>query len=350
VERASEERPASVLPAPTSPSVGRAGPSGGRAGPSVGGAGAGQFRHVAAVVADDRELLAVVVPFVEEGLAAGDPLIVSCTPRTADLLHRELGSAATAVRADRRVTLAGARAPDIFTHYRQILAGVPGATARLRVIAEVDGLEEPRRRREQQRVEAVANRFLADLPISTVCVYDSRTLPGDVVASAALTHPLLHAGTAVSPSPSYREPAAYLRGLPRPRESVENLPAVLVVEDAPALVDLRHRLTAAIEAHVPDPEQAQDLHLATSEVASNAFRHGRRPVSARLWTDGRLMVCAITDGGSGFDDPTAGFVPAHGFDLGRGGMGLWLARKLWDHVDLLRGPDGLTVRLSTDLR
>jgi hypothetical protein len=31
-------------------------------------------------------------------------------------------------------------------------------------------------------------------------------------------------------------------------------------------------------------------------------------------------------------------------------MGLWLARKLWDHVDLLPGSHGLTVRLSTRLR
>jgi hypothetical protein len=31
-------------------------------------------------------------------------------------------------------------------------------------------------------------------------------------------------------------------------------------------------------------------------------------------------------------------------------MGLWLARKLCDHVDLVRGPEGLTVRLVTALR
>ena len=30
-------------------------------------------------------------------------------------------------------------------------------------------------------------------------------------------------------------------------------------------------------------------------------------------------------------------------------MGLWLARKLWDHVDVLPSDEGLTVRLSTAL-
>jgi hypothetical protein len=31
-------------------------------------------------------------------------------------------------------------------------------------------------------------------------------------------------------------------------------------------------------------------------------------------------------------------------------MGLWLARKLWDHVDVLPTEAGLTVRLSTRIR
>ena len=42
---------------------------------------------------------------------------------------------------------------------------------------------------------------------------------------------------------------------------------------------------------------------------------------------------------------------AHGDDLGAGGMGLWLARKLWDSVDLLPGvPGGFTVRLASTLQ
>jgi anti-sigma regulatory factor (Ser/Thr protein kinase) len=124
----------------------------------------------------------------------------------------------------------------------------------------------------------------------------------------------------------------------------------MAVDDVPTLPELRHALGRALAEHVPDRDQQEDLHLGVSEVAANAFRHGRRPVSARLWTDGRQVVCTVTDGGTGFDDPVAGFIPAHGFDLGRGGMGLWLARKLWDSVDLIREPAGLTVRLAAALR
>ena len=78
--------------------------------------------------------------------------------------------------------------------------------------------------------------------------------------------------------------------------------------------------------------------------------HGTPPISARLWTDGTQIVCTITDRGTSWGDPFSGYLPAHGFDLSHGGMGLWLARKLWDHVDVLPGADGLTVRLSSRLR
>jgi anti-sigma regulatory factor (Ser/Thr protein kinase) len=172
-------------------------------------------------------------------------------------------------------------------------------------------------------------------------------VPAEVVSSATATHPHVVRGGRWATNPAFRDPAQYIRTLPAPHEPVEDTVPVLSVDDAPTLAGLRHRIGAVLAAHVPDAEQRADLHLATSEVAANAFRHGGRPVSARVWTDGGRMVCTITDGGRRFDDPLAGFRPAHGEDLGRGGMGLWLARKLWDGVDLLPDPDRLTIRLST---
>jgi anti-sigma regulatory factor (Ser/Thr protein kinase) len=104
---------------------------------------------------------------------------------------------------------------------------------------------------------------------------------------------------------------------------------------------------AVLAAWVPDRDQREDLHLAIAEMAANAFRHGQRPVGARVWADRDRIVCTITDAGTSYGDPFSGFLPAHGFDLSQGGMGLWLARKLWDHVDVLPTGAGLTVRLST---
>jgi anti-sigma regulatory factor (Ser/Thr protein kinase) len=150
-------------------------------------------------------------------------------------------------------------------------------------------------------------------------------------------------------NPAFGDPTEFLRRLPVPREPVEDREPVLAVPAATVLADLRHRRGAALTAHVPDPELADDLHLAVSEVAANAFRHGVPPVSARMWVGPDQLICEIGDRGTAFADPLAGFQPAHGPDLGRGGMGLWLARKLFDHVDLVPGPGGLVVRLATRL-
>lgn len=150
-------------------------------------------------------------------------------------------------------------------------------------------------------------------------------------------------------SPAYRDPVDYLPRLPWRSDPLEDTAPVLAVDDAPSLFALRQQICWALTDRVPDPDQRADLHLAAAEVAANAFRHGQRPVSARMWSDGERLVCTITDSGHSFADPLAGFQPAHGSDLSRGGMGLWLARRLWDSVDLLPRPDGLTVRLGTRL-
>jgi anti-sigma regulatory factor (Ser/Thr protein kinase) len=58
------------------------------------------------------------------------------------------------------------------------------------------------------------------------------------------------------------------------------------------------------------------------------------------------LVCTISDAGTGWDEPFAGYGPAHGEDLSHGGMGLWLARQLRDHVAIRREAAGVSVRLT----
>jgi anti-sigma regulatory factor (Ser/Thr protein kinase) len=319
-----------------------------RSGGALDAAGHG---HGAAVVASDADVLASALPFLEAGLRARDLVVLACPDETTALLCGSLGEQAVRVESEPRLTLLGSRAPDALGLVREFLQRAAGTgSGRLRMLTAVEWGTDPADWREGQRLESVYNRLMGAAPSAAICLYDRRRLPPAVVESAAATHPQLVTGARWAVNPAFQEPDAYVPTLPVPREPVEDAGPVFTIEDAPSLPSLRHALGAVLALHVPDLDQREDLHLAVAEIAANAFRHGARPVSARIWADRSRIVCTITDAGMSFADPLAGFVPAHGYDLSRGGMGLWLARKLWDHVDLLPGSGGLTVRLSTRLR
>jgi anti-sigma regulatory factor (Ser/Thr protein kinase) len=302
-------------------------------------------------VGSDAELLAVALPFLDAGLRAGDLVALSCPPETLDVICAALGERSSGVVNDPGMSLLGARAPDALSLSRRYLArATDGGSGRLRVLTGIDFGGSPADWREGQRFESVFNRIMGGEPVAAICLYDRRRLSPQVVDSAAATHPQLVLGAGWSDSAAFQDPGTYVPSLPLPREPVEDGAPVFAVDDAPTLAGLRRQLAGVIGARVPDRDQREDLHLAASEIVSNAFRHGVRPVSAKVWSDGDRLICAVTDAGTTYADPFSGFAPAHGPDLSRGGMGLWLARKLWDHVDVLPGPDGLTVRLSTRLR
>jgi anti-sigma regulatory factor (Ser/Thr protein kinase) len=304
--------------------------------------------HAALVVDTTDQLLAAAVPFLAAGLSAGDLVVLTCPPARAELVRRELGERAGDVRSDARVSLLDTRAPDALVAVRALLArAADRGSTRVRLLGETQFGLAPRDWREGQRYEAVVNVLLATAPIHAMCVYDRQLLPPQIVDSGLATHPAVVVGGVVRPNPAFQDPADYLARLPLPRELLEDDAPVFVVDEARALAPLRHQLAAVLATCVPDRDRGEDMHLAVSEIAANAFRHGAPPVAARVWADAGRVVCTITDRGTGYDDLLAGFQPAHGADLSRGGMGLWLARKLWDHVDLLPGPGGTTVRLSS---
>ena len=307
--------------------------------------------HVGLVAGSDEELLAGIVPFVEDGVQAGDLLLLSCPPATAALITSALGGRAPDVAVDERISLRGTRVADAMAITGEwVQRAATARSGRLRLVGQVRFGAEPRNWREGLRYEAAANRMLAGEPASVLCLFDRRELPAEVLAGVGPTHPRLLSGGEVRPSTEFGSQPDFVRRLPLPREPLEAAAPAFTVADAASLPALRSALRTVIAERVGDPELAQDLHFAASEVASNAFRHGARPVSAQVWSAEDRLVCAISDSGPGFDDPFMGFRPAHGPDLARGGMGLWLARKLWDHVDVLPRPRGVTVRLSTRLR
>jgi anti-sigma regulatory factor (Ser/Thr protein kinase) len=89
-----------------------------------------------------------------------------------------------------------------------------------------------------------------------------------------------------------------------------------------------------------------DLILAVNEAATNALLHGGNEGELRIWTDGREVVCEVTDSGT-FHEPLAGRQrPEPDWVCGRG---VWLMNQLCDLVELRPTDTGTVVRLHVEL-
>jgi anti-sigma regulatory factor (Ser/Thr protein kinase) len=243
-----------------------------------------------------------------------------------------------------------ARTPTAITTFRRV-ADERSAQGRrtVRVVGEVDFGATERDWLEWFRYESVINKALADWPLWGLCVFDTQALPGPVLDSALRTHPAVVTPGGRSPNADFVPPADYLRQLPVPPEPLEATPPRLWAHDVEDFIRLRHSVAAELTTVDAPRDVVEDFLLAVDEMTSNALRHGKPPVGLRLWVGEDRIVCSIDDRGPGLADPFAGYGPAHGEDLSRGGMGLWLARQLCDHVDLSADDDGSRVRLTVRL-
>jgi anti-sigma regulatory factor (Ser/Thr protein kinase) len=187
--------------------------------------------------------------------------------------------------------------------------------------------------------EAILNRAFAHHPVWVVCGYDAREVPDAVMDSAFETHPEVLAGDA-APSPRFHGPeevvsartptAARLTGLRR-----------LPVNGGPR--GFRGHLGAELDAAGVSEVDAENMLIAAEEVLVNAQRHGGGAVGVSVGCVGGRFVCEVTDGGSGIDDPLAGYLPPRPGHAG--GAGLWVARQLTRKLEFVSSPTGHSVRL-----
>jgi anti-sigma regulatory factor (Ser/Thr protein kinase) len=303
------------------------------------------FWHDALLYDSTDALVAVAAPFLREGLAAGDAAVIAVGPDTTDPMRAAVGDDPRVLVLERHAFYR-ARTPAAITGFRELAAQHAAPGRRVRVVGEVDFGATVAEQREWQRYEAVINNAFAAAPLWGLCVFDTTRSPEPVLATARHTHPHLRTTTGRAANPGYVDPAGYLRALPVPVEPLEATVPALADEDVTDYRGLRRALRARLATVEGPVDLVEDYLLAVDEMTSNAVRHGRRPVGVRLWTAPGTLVCTISDAGTGWDDPFAGYGPAHGEDLSHGGMGLWLARQLCDHVAIRRGPAGVSVRLT----
>jgi len=307
------------------------------------GAAAGHdgYFHEAIYHRSDDELLAVVVPFLRGGAEAGEPTFVAFGPEHTNLVR-------AAMPTDGVEFLTGgdmyARPAGAIQSYRQMLAELTaGGAQQIRIVGELLPPAFGPTWDWWARYESAINHAYDEFPLWSMCAYDVRSTPDEVLRDVARTHP--RAATPDGrhlPSEAFVAPPAFLTtDRPAPYDPLlRQAPLVELVDPAPGSTRLAIAQAAppAVEATTVD-----GLMLAATEAVTNALRHGVPPVLFRLWSADDRIVVTVSDAGSGTTDPYAGLLPTP--RAPDGGLGLWLAHQLCDHVHLHHSADGFTVRL-----
>jgi anti-sigma regulatory factor (Ser/Thr protein kinase) len=302
--------------------------------------------HEASFYDSTDDFLAVAVRFLEQGVEAGEPTLVTLGGATAEIVRRAMPrTAGIAFLDDRDRRSKPAR---IIQDHREIIAGhAADGAEQIRILGETPHPGHGAPWGWWARYEATINHAFAEFPLWNLCPYDVRITPDSVLDDAARTHP--HIATtdgAHLVNPRYQDPAEFLvRQLPGDADPLEETPPVVdLLDPTPAVA---RQVTRAAGADLPPGMiEVDDMVMAVSEAVTNALLHGRPPVRLRLWSGTDRLVATISDGGSGPVDPFVGLLPTT--ITTSAGMGLWLAHHLCSHVGLDRTTDGFVLRLVSD--
>jgi CheY-like chemotaxis protein len=172
-------------------------------------------RHEALVYSSPDELAAATLPFIREGLARDEHLLVVLREPGRAVLERALGE--DAARIEFADAVAWYQSPEHafqgYTRYLddQLARGAP----RVRVVAEVIWPQSSSTAdvAAWKRYEARISTAMAAVPVSFICTYDTRELPAGIIMDAQRTHPVLRTAEGARPSARYSPPAAFVRSL-----------------------------------------------------------------------------------------------------------------------------------------
>lgn len=288
---------------------------------------------------EDSALIDQVVPFLTEGIAEHEAVVIVLDPRKTALVREALGPIAGRV--------AGIDRDSYYTRPEAALAGydakvrryLQDGAPRVRVFGELPLCRTKTESDTWILYEALLNPAFAHHPVTIVCGLDGREQPDEVIEGSWRTHPrsLNHDW---SDNRHFHDPADTVRALaPRP-DDVSGLEAIPTDDGARAL---RRRLRSEMAACQMPDDRAQRMLSATGEILANAHRYGGGVRGLRAGRVGEQFVCEISDHGPGLDDPFAGYLPPHPGH--GGGAGLWVARQATRRLEMISTERGLTTRL-----
>lgn len=302
------------------------------------------YRHEAFLWRGEEEFLAGTVPFVRNGLAAGEPVMAALTPDHIGALREALGSQADRVMLVDMSEL-GANPARLIPAWRRFTAEHGLGRQPVRGIGEPIWVG----RRSAEMVECQLHEALLNMafdphtPLWLLCPYDATALPMDVLAEAHRSHPLIVEGDAIRGSTTYSGAEHVEVMFEAPLPAVQEAASARMFEEGD-FADLRTDVRAHAAAAGLSPARTDDLVLVVHEIAVNAAEHGHGQGELRIWQEHQALVCEVRSSGR-IQDPMVGRRPPER-DRVRG-RGLWLANQLCDLVQIRSGDDGTTVRAHT---
>jgi anti-sigma regulatory factor (Ser/Thr protein kinase) len=309
----------------------------------------GAFRHEALFYDGEDEFLSGTLPFIREGVAAGEPVLIAVGEAKIRLLERRLHGSEGGVRLVdmKRIGRNPARMIPLWREFvdDHSIGGRP-----------VRGIGEPvwpgrteAELIECQRSESLLNKAFADAPAwRLLCPYDSGSLSPAVLEAAQRTHPLI-ADRGVDresrESETYLEPTAAPGPFDAPLAEPSTAPDELAFGGDTLTEARRLVYRQAMDAGLA-PARTSSLVLAVNELATNSVRHAGGDGTIRVWREADALVCEVRDRGDLASSPLG---PGRPEPLQLEGRGLWLVNQVCDLVQIRAVEGGTVVRIRMDL-
>ncbi|MCO1656798.1 sensor histidine kinase [Pseudonocardia humida] len=306
----------------------------------------GTLEHDAFLYTDASTYRAGLVPFIREGLALGEPVLVAVPQPGLGLLRAALDDSELARVRTADMSVDGRNPGRIIgSVLTAFVAEHPGT--RVRIIGEPiwagrDAAEYP----ACAEHEALINVALADAPAFIRCPYDVTKLEKSVLVDATRTHPIMASDDDRWASPGYADPAAVAMLFDSPLPLSPPDADVMVVSSTTGTRSARRFVHEFGTAAGMTAERLGDLRLAVQELVINTLVHSGGQGLLSIWTTGGQVVCQIQDGGR-ISDPLVGRRPPAPPEVGHG---LYIVHQVCDLVRIHRRSTGTTVRVHVDVR
>ena len=298
------------------------------------------YRHECLLYEGCGGFLDAVVPFVRDGLARREPVMVAVAEPRLRALRSALGQdAGRVVFAD--MASLGHNPALIIPAWRDFTDRHQGGPVR-GVGEPIWASRRPEEIAEAQLHEALLNVAVpAEVPLWLLCPYDAAALDGHVLAEAHRSHP-----TDPHSDPGdagMRSGRVLVEQLFEVRLPAPTAPVTTITFDPDRHGHVERILSSVSLAGLP-VDRAVKLAAAIDELALTAARDTGQ-VGIRLWHHRTAIVCEVTDPGT-VDDPMigrgAGIDPRSPRD-----RAVRLAYELCDLVQLRSGSAGTTVRIHS---